>query len=530
MSDQEAPSAKPAIFLTVVGLLTIVGMVAMPLLAGEPDGQTATQWVRYLGRYHFIILHLPIGMLSLVILMELGKLFRSEKGSSTLVPAFFTAVSAVVAVVVGFLLYQSGDDNSELIQNHMWWGIGFASATIVAFCVKNWVDLAGGKGGFVYFLSLLASAGVMTVASHDGGESVHGKGYLRKEEPPALREWINQLPGAEKLPIEEDGSSDEPAEGSGATQEPVGVPLEEQVVYTHLIQPIFDQKCVSCHGEDKQKGKLRMDTYELTLAGGKEGDGFEPGNAEDSNIVYRIHLPLDDDEHMPPEDKKQMEDHEIAVLEWWINAGASPDLKVVDAEMPAEVKEAVSKLVPPEVAAAEAAAATSAQEEEAKAREALAAEVEKLQEVFPSALNFESQQSSGVTFTAVSMRKNFGDEELAKLAPLAPALVSVDLSATQVTDAGLLSLADASKLKMLRLSETQVTDAALEAVAGMVALESLNLYGTKVTNEGVLKLVDLPNLKRLYLWQTAVDAAGADAVRAKMPDCEVILGVEVGGE
>jgi len=525
MSDQEAPSPKSAIFLTVVGLLTIVGMVAMPFLAGEPDDQSVSQWVRYFGRFHFLVLHLPIGMLSLVLLMEFGKLFKKEKGSSTVVPAFFTAVSSVVAVVVGFLLYQSGDDNSELIQSHMWWGIGFASATIVAFCMKNWIDLAGGKGNFLYFITLLVSGGVMGIASHDGGESVHGSGYLRKEEPPAVREIINQLPGAEQLPVEENVPSVE-EEGDA----PVGVPIEDQVVYTHLIQPIFDQKCVSCHGPDKQKGKLRMDSYELTLEGGKEGEGFEPGDAEDSNIMYRIHLPLDDDEHMPPEDKKQMEEHEIVVLEWWINSGASPDLKVVESEMPAEVTEAVSKLVPPEVIAAEAAAAETAQAAEAEAREALAGKVKTLQETFPSALNFESQESSGLTFTAVSMRKDFGDEQLVQLAPLAPALVSVDLSATEVTDEGLKAIADASTLKMLRLSETGVTDAGLDVIAGMVALESLNLYGTKVTNAGVMKLVDLPNLNRLYLWQTQVDEAGADALRAKLPDCEVVLGVDAGGE
>ena len=43
--------------------------------------------------------------------------------------------------------------------------------------------------------------------------------------------------------------------------------------------PIFDQKCISCHGEEKQKGKLRMDTYEALIAGGKEGEGMVPGDA-----------------------------------------------------------------------------------------------------------------------------------------------------------------------------------------------------------------------------------------------------------
>jgi hypothetical protein len=41
----------------------------------------------------------------------------------------------------------------------------------------------------------------------------------------------------------------------------------------------------------------------------------------------------------------------------------------------------------------------------------------------------------------------------------------------------------------------------------------------------VLKLAALPNLKKLYLWQTKVDAAGVEALKAKMPNCEIIMGL-----
>ncbi|MFC7335792.1 c-type cytochrome domain-containing protein [Haloferula chungangensis] len=533
-APQPRPSRTYGWFLTAFGLATIIGMFVMPILAGPPKDDQVSQWVTYLGRFHFVVLHLPIGMLLLVILMELGKLFRKDKGSSTLVPMFFTATSAVVAVVIGFLLYQSGDDNSELIRDHMWWGIGFASATVAAFILKNWVDLAGGRGNFFYLLTLLASAGVMGVASHDGGESVHGKGYLRKEEPAEVRELINQIPGAEQLPLEEKIKATEPKEDSKELPEtddeavasvaPV-VAVEDQVIFTDLVQPIFDQKCVSCHGEDKQKGKLRMDNYEVLLAGGKEGDGFEPGNAEDSNIIFRIHLPLDDDEHMPPEDKKQIEPHELAIIEWWINSGASPDAKISEVEMPEVVKAALGNIVPVEEMVAEESAKVEEASREEEVKKLLAVEVEKLRVDFPSALNFESQDSSGLTFTAVSMRKNFTDEELAKLAPVMEGMVSLDLSATKVSDRGVDEIAKATKLKMLRLSETEVTDASLDKLAVLAELESLNLYGTKVTTEGVLKLATLPNLKRLYLWQTQVDEAGAEELRKEMPNCEIVMGL-----
>ena len=132
---------------------------------------------------------------------------------------------------------------------------------------------------------------------------------------------------------------------------------------------------------------------------------------------------------------------------------------------------------------------------------------------------------NGVTFTAVSMRKDFGDDDLAKLGPVMPALVSLDLSASTVTDKGAALLKGASDLKSLRLSETGVTDAGLDAVATLPQLESLNLYGTQVTNEGVLKLAGLKNLKKLYLWQTKVDDAGLQALKSKLPGCEIVMGL-----
>lgn len=408
----------------------------------------------------------------------------------------------------------------------------------MAFIVKNWVDLAGGKGSFFYLLTLLGSAGVMGVASHNGGESVHGKGYLRKEEPDQVRQWVNQIPGAKQLPIEE-SEEEKPKEPDQKDEVPTDsvpeppaattpVSTEEPSIFTHLVQPIFEAKCVSCHGEDKQKGKLRMDSYEALLAGGKEGEGFEPGNAADSNIIYRIHLPLEDDEHMPPEDKEQVEAHELAIIEWWINTGASPDAKVSDVEMPDAVKEAIGKIVPAEsaeVIEAREEARVEEAKKEGEARKALAEKLEKLREEFPSALNFESQDSSAVTFTAVSMRSTFTDEELVKLAPVMEAMVSLDLSSTKVSDKGVEAIAKATKLRMLRLSETEITDASLELLAGLPELESLNLYGTKVTTAGVAKLATLPNLKRLYLWQTGVDEKGVEELQKKMPGCEIVMGL-----
>ena len=88
-------------------------------------------------------------------------------------------------------------------------------------------------------------------------------------------------------------------------------PLEEQFVYDDIIAPMLERTCTNCHDEDKQKGKLRMDSHAALMAGGQEGPAIEPGSAEKSNIIVRIRLPEDDDEHMPPEGKPDLTDEEI---------------------------------------------------------------------------------------------------------------------------------------------------------------------------------------------------------------------------
>jgi uncharacterized membrane protein len=520
-SDSPRRSLTGPVFLTLFGLIVIAALAILPFWAGPPPEEGLPDLAKFVGRFHPVMLHLPIGMLVLVLVLETGRLFSKRKpGSSTQVAMFFAAASAVVAVLLGFVLYYSmpGDYGTELAERHLNGGIIFACGVVAAFLIKVWVDVAGGKGAWLYWLTLLASTGVMGFTSHDGASLTHGEDYLTRYAPNSVRQLIG-------LPLRE-----EKQKPGKLGADDAGAPLAakapaEQVVYTDLIVPILEQKCYSCHNADKQKGKYRMDEYDLLVKGGKEGDGIVHGKSADSNIIVRIDLPEDDDEHMPPEGKKDLEEHEVVLVKWWIDQGASKDAKLGDFETPDAVKEAIAKLVPPEVLAAQKAAAESEVKQAAEKRESVKAEVERLRKEFPAALNFESQSSSGVTFTAVSMRKEFGDDDLAKLGPVLPAMVSLDLSSCTVTDEGAKLLESAAELRSLRLSETALTDAGLDALTKLPKLESLNLYGTQVTNEGILKLAALPSLKKLYLWQTKVDDAGVKALQEKLPDCEIVMGL-----
>ncbi|HXC02101.1 MAG TPA: c-type cytochrome domain-containing protein [Opitutaceae bacterium] len=115
----------------------------------------------------------------------------------------------------------------------------------------------------------------------------------------------------------------------------------DPLVYSGVIKPIMADTCVSCHGEKKQKKKLRLDSLAAIMKGGKDGPVVVPGNVDKSDFVDRIELDLDDDDHMPPKGKPQLTDKQILVLEWWVKAGAPGDVPLSSLKAPDDVKAAI---------------------------------------------------------------------------------------------------------------------------------------------------------------------------------------------
>ncbi len=89
------------------------------------------------------------------------------------------------------------------------------------------------------------------------------------------------------------------------------------------IAPILEASCVKCHCEAKAKGKLRMDTKEMAMKGGKDTKLIIPGKPEDSALIKVLLLDPAEDEAMPPEGKApRPEAAQIELLKKWIAAGA----------------------------------------------------------------------------------------------------------------------------------------------------------------------------------------------------------------
>ena len=93
------------------------------------------------------------------------------------------------------------------------------------------------------------------------------------------------------------------------------------VTYATDIKPIFEKSCFKCHGSEKQKGKLRVDSLEAVLKGGEDGKVVEPGKSAKSPLVIAV-ARLNEEEAMPPTDKGQpLTKEQAGLVRAWVDQG-----------------------------------------------------------------------------------------------------------------------------------------------------------------------------------------------------------------
>ncbi len=116
----------------------------------------------------------------------------------------------------------------------------------------------------------------------------------------------------------------------------------EKIDFEKQIWPFMKETCVKCHKppytdergrERKPKADLVVTSKEGLMKGGENGEVVVPGKPEDSPFLQRTLLPLDHDDHMPPEGKAdQWTDEQKKLFEAWIKEGADFGAWVEDAE------------------------------------------------------------------------------------------------------------------------------------------------------------------------------------------------------
>ena len=279
------------------------------------------EFILFIGRFHPLLVHLPIGIIFLLAVLEATALlprFKAAAASAGFILALATPLAVVTAVCGWFLSFAGGYDK-QLLAWHQWLGAATAAAAVLA-AVLFWR-----RRFTTYRIVLFSAAALLMATGHLGGSLTHGSDYLTRYAPPALKKLLG-LPSVKKPAVRHSESE-----------------LRQLPVFAGVIEPVLENKCVVCHGPEKSKAKLRLDSFSAVQAGSENGAILKPGNAAGSPLVQRLLLPVGHDDHMPPDGKPQLTAAEIQLLQWWINAG-TPETNVLDKlQPPAEVIAALAE-------------------------------------------------------------------------------------------------------------------------------------------------------------------------------------------
>src|SRR5215470_16685250 len=177
--------SRPRLFLIAIGVVVIL-LLAWALLHAPPDGVEHGEFSQFVGRFHPLVVHLPIALLLLVPLLECFSLFRrwSHLRESAGFVLLLASVSAFLAVFLGWLLARSGAYEGKLVTSHMWGGFSLAVAIFLCCLLRLW-------NMRLYAITLLATLALLVWTSDKGGKLTHGESFMTRYMPNSLRSLLH---------------------------------------------------------------------------------------------------------------------------------------------------------------------------------------------------------------------------------------------------------------------------------------------------------------------------------------------------
>ena len=450
-------------------MLAPILVVAILVVFLPPDGNERSEWAQFIGRFHPLLVHFPIALFVLVPILEIvGRSARFEnlRLSVDFVLALAT-LGATTAAILGWCLGRSGGYSGSLITQHMWGGLLLSIVCWLCWLLHTQLS----ELGVIYAVALALGVGLVAWTGYRGGQLSLGRNHLTEHMPNGLRNLLG-------------------VEDSNAA---LAASADPNTFYGARIQPIFTARCISCHGADKHKGNLRLDSYLGLMRGGKDGTVIQTGNIQGSDLFRRITLPAGHDDFMP-KGKPPLTADQVKTIELWIGAGASDKIAI------SAIKDAPSgSLVRAEVKFEEIDPTAVT-----KLRSGVAPAVAELQKQFPNILDYDSRGTADLRLNASIFGSKFGDRDLEAFAPIAEHITVADLSRTAITDHSAAAIAAMSRLRVLRLMDTHLTDAAFLRLETLNQLESLDVFGTPITPAALPGIAKLPKLSHFYAGQTGI--------------------------
>jgi hypothetical protein len=240
-----------------------------------------------------------------------------------------------------------------------------------------------------------------------------------------------------------------------------------------------------------------MDDTSFLLKGGKNGEIIDFTNADSSEMIKRLLLALDDEDHMPPKEKPQPTESQIVLLRWWISNHADFKKKVKELEQPDKIKPLLLAL-------------QKAPEQKKEVTDIPAVAVEKADDKILKQL-----KDSGIIVLPVSRNSNYltatfvqdtvvDKADMQLLIKVKKQLIWLKMADVTFGKDAFQLLPQLTNLTRLNLSNTNASDNDVKQLHVLDSLHYLNLVHTKVSAEGIMPLQKLKSLHSLFLFNTNI--------------------------
>jgi uncharacterized membrane protein len=455
-------------------VLIILLFFQSALFAFQKVEDEPSRLLLFLGRFHVLILHLPIGALLVTFYLDIVGRVKKEYPFKTIKYGLgFSAFFAILASVLGYFLSLEGGYESNSLDLHLYCGI------VTAIVISFHFYLSLKPDNFKYFLSMFV-LGIISiiVTGHFGSVLTHGDDFLTEY--------------AKAEPLED-----------------AILEIDSLAFYDNVIAKILDDKCISCHNNTKKKGDLSLLDRTSILKGGKNGEIVNMNNSLESALYTNALLPLHDDLHMPPEGKPQLTKDEIWLIKSWIDHGLDFDNKATQTFQSDTLNLLLQKyLIIPKEQIPIASTTT----------------ISKIKDLGFQVLSVVPNEGGlSVKFVKGELSK----KKIKSLLDLDEQIVELDLSNTSLKDDWTQPLKELKKLNNLRLDNTEISDGTLGYLEALPDLEVVNLYGTGVTDTGLKDLLGANDVSKVFVWNTKVDIANADALGEEF-ETTIIAGLKDG--
>ena len=428
-----------------------------------------------IGHLHPLLVHLPVGILVLLFVLEV--LLRNHTSDDTKKVLNYTLlialISSFLSLITGWNLGAEGGYEGALLKLHKWTAVALTAAVSVLWIVKFFGKSRLNK---LYWFLLISTLILLTITGHYGASMTHGENFVFEHKEAVIVEISD---------------------------------VNEALVYQDIIRPIFENHCTSCHNTGKANGALIMSSKDYLLKGGKSGDFFsEKGEA---SALQRIHLPLEEEKHMPPNGKLQLSEEQVFYLEWWFENENCFDCKVSDLEPSKREFEILRKL---EVDNSSAATLE---------RELSFYSGDWLREMHDAGISAQPlDERSKLVSINLSSKKEITNEDLDLISEDAENVVELSLANTNFSDENSRVLSEFENLIKLQLQNTSISDETVKKLKDLDNLESLNLYGTSVSAKSLEVLKSLPSLKSVYVWQTEISDQELTSFKTENSEIDII--------